>query len=98
MSYEGYTQVLCANGHYRQYDAYEREWTEKPCHCGAAFVWSHEVDDTNCEGEAVKMTLAREAEFQTCDLGHKHQTKERTYIVPPAATSSLLLESSPQKD
>jgi len=49
MSYEGYEQVLCENGHYHTYDCYDF-WEAKgwSCpNCGAKAVWSNMVDVTN---------------------------------------------------
>lgn len=49
MSYEGYEQVLCENGHYYTYDCYEF-WKDKGWSCptcGAKAVWSNMVDVTN---------------------------------------------------
>ena len=49
MSYEGYDQVLCENGHYHTYDCYdfwEAEGWNCPT-CGAKAAWSNMVDVTN---------------------------------------------------
>lgn len=50
MSYEGYTQKLCSNGHYHTYSAFyvgeEDDNIVCPI-CSAKMVWSNEVDDTN---------------------------------------------------
>jgi len=46
MSYEGYVELLCKNGHYWTEDAYD--CTEGVCHkCGEHFTWHHLVDETN---------------------------------------------------
>lgn len=56
MSYEGYVQVLCANGHYSTYDCwddpfglgYGEETVNPICNvCGAKLVWRNGVDITN---------------------------------------------------
>lgn len=49
MSYEGYDQVLCENGHYYTYDCYEFwEAVGWACPiCGAKAAWSNMVDNTN---------------------------------------------------
>lgn len=55
MSYEGYVQVLCANGHYSTYDCWDDPFViyddseETPiCKvCGARLVWRNGVDTTN---------------------------------------------------
>ncbi len=48
MSYEGYTECLCANGHYSMYDAYQRL---RGCqHCDASIAWMNDIDTTNDGG------------------------------------------------
>lgn len=49
MSYEGYTQYICTEGHYDARDAHDDYWDEHPtCSvCGSHFRWSHMVDQTN---------------------------------------------------
>ena len=48
MSYEGYSQYLCSNGHLRQYDCYaDINMETDKCSCGAEFVFLHCVDQTN---------------------------------------------------
>lgn len=59
MSYEGYVQKICGNGHYFRVDAYDDcsgPWAdgEKPgadnCPvCGKEAVWRNSVDETNGE-------------------------------------------------
>ena len=47
MSYEGYTEYLCENGHHWQVDAHaENDDTACP-RCKRPAVWSHNVDETN---------------------------------------------------
>ena len=50
MSYEGYEQNICANGHYtNKSSGYEDMYDiASVCHCGANFMWINYVDDTNC--------------------------------------------------
>ena len=65
MSYEGYVQFLCENGHYhtREDDdfSYDPEKEKVICNgqdiyskelgiCHAAMAWSNSVDETNCDG------------------------------------------------
>lgn len=54
MSYEGYEQILCKNGHYTCFDCYsvpdlENDWSCS--YCNERAVWSNSVDETNgiCE-------------------------------------------------
>lgn len=50
MSYEGFTQILCANGHYHTVDAHEDyladDYWRCPI-CGALKAWTNEVNTTN---------------------------------------------------
>ena len=47
MSYEGYEQCLCENGHYFIKDAWDEE---RPCpYCQSPIVWENSVDETNCD-------------------------------------------------
>lgn len=88
MSYEGYVQKLCANGHLRSYDYYDDE-AENVCSCGAAFVFRHDVDETNCEGVHYPFVVATPAETQICNLGHVHITREQTYVIPSSAQENI---------
>lgn len=45
MSYSGYVQKLCKNGHLSSHDTYE--YKEENCYCGQPYVWSNNVDTTN---------------------------------------------------
>jgi hypothetical protein len=94
MSYEGYTQVLCENGHASHEDVYaveiscyDEDWKCKTC--GAKAVWRNEVDLTNgsfYKGERIDGFVHLEektsAEYKICNMGHKHLIKETTYKIP----------------
>lgn len=52
MSYEGYEQLLCANGHARSVNAMETMYGDFDvstwkCSCGAGLAWFNCVDQTN---------------------------------------------------
>jgi hypothetical protein len=53
MGYSGYQQVLCDNGHYFIYDAYEWDFFGGECDdwkcsiCGAGLGWENSVNTTN---------------------------------------------------
>ena len=53
MSYEGYEQVLCENGHYFTFDCYTWDFYGGLCDdwkcptCGAPIGWCNSVDTTN---------------------------------------------------
>jgi len=44
MSYEGYVQAICANGHLNEYSRY---CVPTCVDCKAKLVWSNSVDQTN---------------------------------------------------
>jgi hypothetical protein len=85
MSYEGYSQVLCANGHLRSFDCWSDMGTLEElglCSCSANFVYRHMVDETNGEGKPYSFEIASEEQNMTCNMGHKHVTVEVTYKIP----------------
>lgn len=47
MSYKGYVQLWCANGHYHQLDC--NRTAPQKCGCGKEIVFCNEVDATNCD-------------------------------------------------
>ena len=88
MSYEGYEQHICTNGHRFEVDAYDFEDDEPKCWCQADSVFCNCVDDTNAENYGVilpeawgTLELTPEA-VQTCNLGYQHITEQATYRVP----------------
>ena len=85
MSYEGFEQVLCANGHYEILDCHED--IEKYCciKCNAKIVWTNSVDTTNCEHFGyidMAKFIDSPIEYTTCNLGHMHCIKEQIYRIP----------------
>lgn len=44
MSYEGYEEYICSNGHYNTENNFS---DNKICTCGANYLWFHVVDQTN---------------------------------------------------
>jgi hypothetical protein len=85
MSYEGFEQLLCENGHYWVVDAYDLSFdlSEKCSVCGAGVAWYNGVDQTNCEEVGyVELELLNEATYCTCQCGHKHQLTPPTYKMP----------------
>lgn len=89
MSYEGYWQCICQNGHYYTdgADAYNEE---EPCGiCKTPSAWRNQVDETNCDswGEIPfdllkKNFLISEEVIETCNLGHRHITKHAIFRIP----------------
>ena len=51
MSYEGYSQLLCKNGHYWAKDCYDMDYKELKDHkcliCGEPAIWENMVNVTN---------------------------------------------------
>ena len=84
MSYEGYTQNICKNGHLFDRDAFSRTI----CDCGAEAAWPNQVDETNCYGvgfipfEEFKKLMLTPTRVKTCNLGHQHVLEEATYRLP----------------
>lgn len=70
MSYEGYTEYLCAAGHYSSQNVYDGDLKECP-HCGARLAFSHEVDETNGYDESHPYTCdAPKEEIGFDDVWH----------------------------
>lgn len=93
MSFEGHYDGLCERGHRCGFSVLycisedNAQLAEFRCKapvggvpCGAELGWLVLVDDTNCESygqhKYVKLT---DAQFEECNLGHKHITTEATY-------------------
>jgi hypothetical protein len=94
VSYEGWFQLLCANGHLSACDAYE----DPPvvCRCGASMVWSNSIDNTNgcsspddhsrvgsCECGMVDLEVVTPGEVCECPTcGVRHEKAEPVYKIP----------------
>ena len=85
MSYEGFEQHLCTNGHYWEEDSSYAE-TDNVCpFCKTPSVWYNCVDETNCEGVGyipMQALLVTPAIKQTCNLGHEHVITPEVYRIP----------------
>lgn len=93
MSYEGYVQCLCKNGHYfeedERYDFAEVRSEYGICGiCNSEIIWTNHVDDTNCDqwgaipfDEFKKNFLLTPEKRETCNLGHVHLSAA-TYRIP----------------
>lgn len=85
MSFEGYYEKLCSNGHRRVFDALDYIYDDsspEPCSCGAQFVFSHLVDETNCDPHPYPFEVAIPEQRETCNLGHSHIVRETVYKIP----------------
>jgi len=90
MSYEGYTQLLCAKGHQDCVDCYEDE--PKTCRkkgCKEPIVWRNSVDVTNGSYDGkkridgyieLKKNPVKKCKCDKC--GNEHFAKEITYKIP----------------
>src|SRR5574342_456412 len=102
MSYEGYVQMLCENGHYHCRDAYED--LAAPCGCGAHMVWHNNVDDTNGNSEGDididKFEVLAPVQLDTCECcGHTTVKEDETYKIPtPEQTRSWRRRWDPEKE
>ena len=93
MSYEGRTEVLCVNGHYHVYDAYDAhvcdedgtvgviEWSCPVC--DGTLAWTHEIDDTNGEGVEYPLTVKTPPKMTVCACcGHAKVLAPAEYHIP----------------
>jgi len=85
MSFEGYYQRLCSNGHLSGEDVYdasnERLWR---CHiCKESLAWWNLVDQTN-EPDEGKIELEEKTPVRACQChcGHVHVAVAKTYHIP----------------
>lgn len=94
MSYEGYKDCICANGHLTSQDAYE----DHPCVvCEAPIVWVNEIDQTNGEdvgyisSEDMRSFCIERETTSKCPTCHSHTLyKPAVYRVPtPEETASI---------
>ena len=84
MSYEGYVQCICTNGHYFTADCY----AESTCNCGAAAAIENQVDQTNGEDWGYippadwERFIISPAKSVTCDYGFIYVTEGARYRIP----------------
>ena len=64
MSFEGYYQKLCPNGHYQCTDVY-MDASHCPI-CLKKYVYSHMVDTTNDEGRPMKFRVKKTTRCTHC--------------------------------
>ena len=75
MSFEGYHQKLCKNGHLSCPDVYS-DIDECPV-CLEPFVWTKIVDQTNDEGQPENLKIKEEVICAHCNT-----TLSTTYFIP----------------
>lgn len=62
MSFEGYYQVLCENGHYEEVDCYDFDTSMWQCpECGGHSIYQHLIDQTNGDGDEQRVEFEIEA-------------------------------------
>lgn len=95
MSYEGFDQCICQNGHYFEHDCYDQNGVCPHCHTPSA--WSNGVDDTNGDDVGFipydvlkEKFLLSATEGEKCNLGHWHVSKEATYRIPTSEETAQL--------
>lgn len=87
MSWEGYSQNFCQNGHFFHGSA-EYGVVPDACSCGASISLQNIVDDTNFENhgvippEVLQTLLINAEETATCNMGHVHVTKMAVFRIP----------------
>jgi len=87
MSYEGYSQYWCKNGHYWEHDCMERD--DVCNHCGEKAVFENSVDQTNgsCDENGKRIdghidpVLDKEV-AEVCDKCGYKKILERRYLIP----------------
>lgn len=90
MSYEGYEQHICKNGHYFEVDAIYGYDAEVFCdYCRGPSAWMNGVDDTNGDNMGIipipllrEKFLIKDVVVQICNLGHSHTMSEAVFRVP----------------
>jgi hypothetical protein len=94
MSYEGYYQVICKNGHAENVDCYDFNKELHKCNvCGSAIVWSNLVNVTNGswdeEGNRIdgfiELELDKGYKDKWCECSkckNKHLISTPTYRIP----------------
>ena len=95
MSYEGFDQLLCSNGHYWTCNAFDnvsydehgpKEISLSCPHCKTPSVWSNPIDQTN-GGDVgfidMNQFLVKEKELETCQTcKHSSETAPAIYRIP----------------
>lgn len=99
MSFEGYYQILCKNGHYDTVDCYMFENLEWECEiCKEKVDWLNQVDLTNGswddKGRRIDGYVELQVKYQphecTCSVcGNKHEVGPITYFVPIGSVEAI---------
>ncbi len=89
MSYEGYIQYWCKNGHYWTYDCYGPTFASCPT-CAGAIAVENSVDETNrhTQGRIEPILVEKGAKCPTC----AHPIGEDTYKIPNPKTDRIFID------
>ena len=85
MSFEGFYNFLCKNGHLGSGDCYSSEPEDWTCHCGQPCAWWELVDQTNGYDpkSETKLKIDKPREITTCDhCGESKIINLETYKIP----------------
>jgi len=66
VSFEGYYQRLCKNGHSMDVDVYLSKHDDRCRECNAEVVWQNLVDQTNDGGNPVRLKIKEQHECDHC--------------------------------
>jgi len=77
MSYEGYSNFLCKNGHLWAEDCNIADENGKCPICSEKIVWENMVDTTNDEGKPITLKVKKETICSKCK-----SVLETTYYIP----------------
>ncbi len=101
MSYEGYIEYLCVNGHYTTSDCYD-ERVKKCPHCCGAIEYENSVDQTNGETEhpatrpGKKVEIGFDDDWRSDHYGNRYAAKVLRYA--PASTSWTVCSQEPDPE
>jgi hypothetical protein len=88
MSYEGYEEYLCENGHHMERDVYDIRSVTECEYCKGKLLWRHSVDQTNGFGQHRHNACLNEEEYDhsyfdepapVVELGYEDQWHEDHY-------------------
>ena len=91
MSWEGWGQCLCKNGHEYSIGQYDEGDSLICPYCKSAQAWVHWVDETNgcmcedrsCPAHKLPLKVKTEAVFSDCECcGHRRLVGYPTYEIP----------------